>query len=396
MNFVFISPNFPSIYSHFVKSLHDRGITVLGIGDAIYEELNQELKDNLTEYCQVTNMNNIEWMKNTLDYIEGKYGQIDYIESNNEYWLMNDSIYREYKHVPNGFYPSDMDKIKYKSKMKEYFAKANIKTARYILLDSFDDAVNFSNEVGFPLFIKPDNGVGASGTHKINNIDDLKHFFEFKDDDIYIIEEFIDGDIITFDGICDDDSNCVLMYNEIFPIPVANVVNDDLDDYYYANMEMDENFKNMGQRVIKSFGVKKRCFHIEFFKLKVDRPGLAKKGEIIGLEVNMRSPGGDTPDLLSISLNDSYYDVYADIIAFNKVKVNLNKQHFIAISVSRKNRFNYVHSNEEIYEKYRLNIVHHGFYDKAIVDAMGNEYWMGRFYHEKYALEFAKFIREKK
>lgn len=396
MNFVFISPNFPSIYSHFVKSLHERGVNVLGIGDASYHELNQELKDNLTEYCQVSNMANIEWMKNTLDYLSNKYGQIDYIESNNEFWLMNDAIYREYKHVPNGFYPSDMEKIKYKSKMKEYFAKANVKTARYIIVDTLENAIEFSNKVGFPLFVKPDNGVGAGGTHKIKNIDELRHFFEIKDNEIYIMEEFINGDITTFDGICDDESNCVLMYNEKFPIPVAEVVNDDLDDFYYASMDMPDEFREMGKRVIKSFGVRKRCFHIEFFKLKEDRPGLAKKGEIIGLEVNMRSPGGDTPDLLSISLNESYYDVYADIIAFNKVNVPLDKQHFIAMSVSKKDRFTYKHSTEEIYKKFSLNIVRHGYYDKAIADAMGNEFYMGRFYSEKGAIKFAEFIREKK
>ena len=82
MNFVFISPNYPLIYSHFVKALHDRGVTVLGIGDTPKANINDELKNNLTEYCYVSDMNNIQWMKNTLDYLENKYGHIDYIESN--------------------------------------------------------------------------------------------------------------------------------------------------------------------------------------------------------------------------------------------------------------------------------------------------------------------------
>ena len=56
MNFVFISPNFPKIYSHFVKALAERGVTVLGIGDAQYNELNDELKTYLKEYCFVSDM----------------------------------------------------------------------------------------------------------------------------------------------------------------------------------------------------------------------------------------------------------------------------------------------------------------------------------------------------
>ena len=39
MNLVFISPNFPTYYWNFCKSLRERGVTVLGIGDAPYDDL---------------------------------------------------------------------------------------------------------------------------------------------------------------------------------------------------------------------------------------------------------------------------------------------------------------------------------------------------------------------
>ena len=395
MNFVFISPNFPSIYSHFVKSLSERGVTVLGIGDAPYSSLNDELKRYLKEYCCVTDLKNIQWMKNTLDYLEGKYGQIDYIESNNEFWLMSDAELREYKHVPNGFYPAEMDKIKYKSKMKKYFAQAGVKTARFTSVNSLEDCELFASVVGYPLFAKPDNGVGAASTYKIKDHDDLVNFYNSKPNEPYIMEEYIDGELISFDGICDDDSNVVLAYNETFPIPVAEVVSKDLDDYYYANMDMPDSLRKMGEAIIKSFGVRKRCFHIEFFRLKADKEGLGKKGDVLGLEVNMRSPGGDTPDLLSIALNESYYDCYADTIVYNKVNVDINKKHYIAISVSRKNRFRYVHSSDEIYQEFGPRIARHGYYDKAIAGAMGDEFYFGSFKTVEDALKFQRFVMDK-
>ena len=151
----------------------------------------------------------------------------------------------------------------------------------------------------------------------------------------------------------------------------------------------------MGQNVLKSFGVKKRCFHIEFFKLNTDKEGLGKKGEIVGLEVNMRSPGGDTPDLLSIAIDDSYYDCYADVICFNKINVDLNKTHYIAISVSKKDRFKYVHNHEEIEANYKDNIIRRGFYDKANALVMGNEFYFARFKTVNEALEFQKFVMKK-
>ena len=39
MNLVFISPNFPTYYWNFCKSLRERGVTVLGVGDAHYDDL---------------------------------------------------------------------------------------------------------------------------------------------------------------------------------------------------------------------------------------------------------------------------------------------------------------------------------------------------------------------
>jgi hypothetical protein len=50
MNLVFISPNFPTYYWNFCKSLRERGVTVLGVGDAPYDDLVNETKESLVEY----------------------------------------------------------------------------------------------------------------------------------------------------------------------------------------------------------------------------------------------------------------------------------------------------------------------------------------------------------
>ena len=388
MNFIFISPNFPVIYSHFIKSLKDRGVTVLGIGDTPYDSLNAECKENLTEYCFCSDIGNLQWMKNTVSYLKNKYGQISYLESNNEYWLESDAQLREYADVINGLRPIDMDAIKYKSKMKENFIKAGCKVARFILVDTIENSEKFIEEVGYPVFAKPDNGVGAASTYKINNHDELINFHNTKPNTVYIMEEFISGYISSFDGICDNQSNVVVSFNEIFPIPIAEVVQNHCDIYYYAKVEMDKKFKEMGERVVKTFGIKKRCFHIEFFVLNEDKKGLGKKGDVIALEVNMRSPGGNTPDLLSMALDASYYDIYADVIVDNSTSIDLNKKHYVAISVSRRNNFTYELSDSQILGTYTDKIKRHGNYPKEISEAMGDRYFYGLFEDVESALEF--------
>lgn len=58
-----------------------------------------------------------------------KYGPIDWLESNNEYWLEQDAKLRTAFHITSGFQESDMPRIKFKSGMKEFYQKAGIPTA---------------------------------------------------------------------------------------------------------------------------------------------------------------------------------------------------------------------------------------------------------------------------
>ena len=209
------------------------------------------------------------------------------------------------------------------------------------------------------------------------------------------MEEFLNGYITSFDGIANDESEVVLVFNETFPTPIAEVVHTGSDVYYYANMDMPKSFREMGERVIKAFGIKKRCFHIEFFCLLEDKKGLGKKGDIIALETNMRSPGGNTPDLLCIAFNNSYYEVYADVIAFDKTNKKLDDKHYIAIAVSRRNRFFYKYNDDQIKWDYKEHIVTYGTYSPAIAPAMGDRFFFAKFDTIKEAEDFKDRVWEK-
>ena len=72
-------------------------------------------------------------------------------------------------------------RIKYKSKMKAYYAQAGIPTARYHLVDTLEECEKFIKEVGYPVVVKPDNGVGASHTYKLEDPrSSSKNFFRDK------------------------------------------------------------------------------------------------------------------------------------------------------------------------------------------------------------------------
>ena len=114
-NFIFISPNFPTNYWQFCRELKNDGMNVLGIGDQPYDELKPELKDSLNEYYKVGSLENYDEVYRAVAFLTFKHGRIDWLESNNEYWLERDAALRTDFHITSGFQTSDMPCIKYKS-----------------------------------------------------------------------------------------------------------------------------------------------------------------------------------------------------------------------------------------------------------------------------------------
>ena len=102
MNFIYISPQFPKTNWYFCDWLSKNGVRVLGIGDTPYDQLDPLLKNALVEYYYVPSMESYADMFRAVAYYAFKYGRIDWIESNNEYWLEQDAKLREDFNVKTG------------------------------------------------------------------------------------------------------------------------------------------------------------------------------------------------------------------------------------------------------------------------------------------------------
>ena len=86
--------------------------------------------------------------------------------------------------------------------MKKYYAKGDIPTARQIrAAEGFDAVSGFARQTGYPIIAKPDVGVGASGTYKIEDDEQLQSFYETESNyRNYVVEEFITGEICSYDA----------------------------------------------------------------------------------------------------------------------------------------------------------------------------------------------------
>ena len=355
-NFVFISPNFPLTYWKFCRELKNNGMRVLGIGDCPYDQLLPELKDSLHEYYKVSSLENNDEVFKAVAFFTFKYGKIDWLESNNEYWLMRDAWLRTEFNITTGPKLDEMDKIKYKSAMKEYYAKAGLPTARYHIVEGLADSLEFAHTVGYPVVVKPDNGVGANNTYKLSCDDDLRFFIDHKDDNIYIMEEFVNGYVQTYDAIIDSKGEPLFESGNITPHSLMDIVNGGGDSVYYLVKDLPERIRDAGLRTVKSFGVKSRFIHLEFFILNEDQEGLGKKGDILGLEVNMRPAGGYTPEMYNYSQQTDVYKIWADMVAFDTNTKGTGK-HFYCAFYSRRDGKTYKLSDHDIMTRYASNMV---------------------------------------
>ena len=351
MNYVFISPHFPHTYWQFCDRLHRNGINVLGIGDAPYDSLETPLKTALTEYYRVDSLEDYHQVYRAVAFFAFKYGKIDWIESMNEYWLEQDARLRTDFNITTGIQVDRIRFIKEKSLMKKRYLEAGIPTARQHVVSDRESGRAFIREVGYPVIVKPDVGVGATHTWTLENEADLESFYDHLPEAPYVMEEFIQGEICSYDAILD--SRCEPLFESmtVWP-PVMDIVNKDLDLMYYTCPDVPEALRTLGRKTVKAFGVDRRFVHLEFFRLTKARKGLGEVGDFVALEVNMRPAGGYTPDMMDFAHSTDVYQIYADMVAFDERKVPETGEHAYCAYASRKDGHTYARTHEEIMDRY--------------------------------------------
>ena len=382
-NIIFISPNFPTNYWQFCRELKKNGMNVLGIGDQPYDELTTELKDSLNEYYKVSNLENDDEVYRAVAFLTYKHGRIDWLESNNEYWLERDAKLRTDFNITSGFQEKDIPRIKFKSRMKEYYAKTGIPTARYHMVDTLENCLAFAEKVHFPVVAKPDNGVGASHTFKIENEEQMKQFFGVKlPNTSYIMEEYVNGEVNSYDAIIDSNGEPMFETGNVTPMSIMDIVNNSDNSIFYILKKLPEDTRAAGRATVKSFGVKSRFVHFEFFRLLKDQEGLGKKGDLVALEVNMRPSGGVTPDMIDFAHSTDVYKIWADMIAFDRSTMPVGKHAYCAFA-GRRDGKDFSMGHEDILAKYGANIKMVERIPDVLSGAMGNQMYVAVFNSQK-------------
>ena len=383
MNFIYLSPHYPPNFKAFCKNLNYLGVRVLGIADTPYEEIGEDLQNTLTEYYKVSNLEDYDQVYRAVAYFIHKYGRIDGVASMNEYWLETEARLRTDFNI-EGIKINEIEAMRKKSLMKQKFIENGIPVARGKVVNNIAEAEELIKELGYPIVAKPNKGVGASNTYKIKNHEDLEDFFRTKTNEEYIAEEFIEGTICTYDGLVDGNGEVVFDISHIYQ-SVMDLVNYKKNVSIYSIGMIPDDLKEIGQKIIKTYNLKKMIFHFEFFR--------TEDGRLIALEVNMRAPGGSMIDMFNYAADVDMFREWANIIANRPFEEDRTLKYCCAFAGRRTKEKKYAYSNEEIFKKYGHILM---FADRILgsfADGMGDYVYVARSKNIGLLREFIDFVQ---
>ncbi len=387
VNLIYLSAHYPPHFESFPVELAKNGARVWAVTDLRQEELSSRLRHHIQGHIQVDSLHNYGAVLDKCRRLAQSVGEIHFVESNLESWLDLEAILREDLGVP-GLWPQQLQKFKHKSLMKQVFTQAGIPVALGIRPSCTEDVMSFVQQVGFPLILKPDVGVGAQKTYRLNSQLDLDPLAEKISASgswsTCFLEQHVLGTVESFDGFCDHGGNIVYYTTHTQSAGVREIVHDKLDFYIYSMISHPPDLIEAGFSTIKAFQVKAKFFHLEFFRTPDNR--------LVGLEINLRPPGGRMLDMMNYGAEIDCYRAWASTLLNNRFPYAY-EQKWHCMHISRRENFRYRHQMTEALNKFQDLILTHGELDPASAMAMGKEYVLARSKNLKDLFSLQQFLQ---
>lgn len=232
--------------------------------------------------------------------------------------------------------------------MKNFLAKYNIPTARYIETDSIEDAFKFTNSLSAPIVVKADGLCGGKGVIIAQNHDEAKIAISemlsgksFGDaGKKVIVEEFLDGYELSMFAVCDGDDFILLPAAQDHKRLMDNDQGPNtggMGAYAPTPLVDDTLYEKVKERIIRPTldGMKKENAPFEgvlFIGIMV------VKGEPITLEFNVRF-GDPECEILMPLMTSSVSDMFlkAATNRLSEIKVEFSKQYAVGVVMASEN-----------------------------------------------------------
>jgi hypothetical protein len=310
MHVLFVEPSFPRNQREFVRALHQAGARVTGIGETPVRSLDHDVVRWLYGYEHVPSVTSEGALADAVRRVQGREW-VDRLEATVEAHVLAAAHVREQCGIP-GTTSRTAYLCRDKTAMKQVLREAGVPCAQSTGAASADDVRGFAADVGYPLILKPKDAAGASGTHRVDDAQQLEQAIRATGVDrgrSVAVEEFIEGHEGFYDTLCCEgrvvhDFIChyypgVLEAMRTRWISPQIVVTNRMDAPDYREV------RELGERVNQALGVWTTATHMEWF--------FGPKGLKFS-EIGCRPPGVRVWDMYGAGNDLDLYGEWAKVI----------------------------------------------------------------------------------
>jgi len=365
---LYLSPGFPPNSHLFCVAAHARGASVLAVGDVPESNLPPQARDALDQYVFEPRMGEYEVLLAVVTAMVTRHGPIDFVESNGEHWLEVEGRLRDDLGI-EGLKAHDVRRLRSKLGMAEAFEKAGVPFPPGIRCLSSEAVRAFAAEHGFPLVFKPDSGSGATSTFRVSTDAEFEAAL-LQPLHNHIVQPFVEGDIVTFDGLVDRAGRVVFCTSHAYDQGIMQLRAGALDGFYYSLRSIPPALEQIGRQALAAFGLRQRFFHLEFFA-RAD-------GSYVALEMNVRPPGGFTTDMMNYACDFDVYALWAAVIVGDSLDDFSYERKFHTAHAGRRHERAYAHSPEALLRELGDTVVTVTPIPDAFAVTMGNTAYLLR------------------
>jgi hypothetical protein len=318
MHVIFVAPHFPSNQRRFVAALREAGARVTGVGEAAWDQLDDQLRSWMDGWEQVSNVCDPDALERAVRRIQHRGPWVHRLESTVEAHMLATAQVRERTGIP-GMSAESVLRCRDKFEMKRFLSAHGVPCAAQAVVNTGADARAFARHNGFPFILKPRDGAGAQGTVKVGSVAELERAIAERALDQrpghWSAEDFIDGHEGFFDTLTVNGEVVFEAISHYYPNVLPAMRSRAVNPYLVTTNRLDapgyHELRQMGRRVNAALGIRDSATHMEWFA--------SSKGLVFN-EIGARPPGVGVWDIYSAAARWDLYRAWGEAMATGSVR----------------------------------------------------------------------------
>lgn len=314
----------------YTRGLAEVGVRVFGVGDTPVSMLPASTKRYLSDYLQVPRiLDEDDVVRRVHNWMRGR--ECDRVLANWEVLVLTAARLRERFGVPGMSYDTTLG-FRNKQLMKERVRAAGLRTPRSVRATTVAQIREASEQIGYPLILKPIAGAGSANTYRVNDRQELERALPaLRNVAVVSCEEFIHGEEFTFDTLCIGGKPVYINVAQYLPPPLIARSVESVSPVIITVRDLNQakirDGVQLGLGVLDALNMGDGFTHMEWFR-KPD-------GEVVFGEIGCRPGGAHLVDQMNYTSDIDLFREWARAVCWKDFRATTERKYNTAIIFKR-------------------------------------------------------------